>query len=244
MRKYIAIALLSLLASPLYATMQVPDVLIFKGQRWNLRTYVIEQVLSKRKPSVAWGENGRHKDIRIVDAKGDTVIVGDVNTAYHRGYLGVYEIGEDKRLYLNDMLFTDQYGDPPHFIDRGPSADPWSIMHYYFPGQGRMALGWYSGLLLVPYGTWDRYYNEPRASNYMILEITDGVLTGERDLTWNEFEDFKKRQFEAFKNTDEYNRIFEDWVRRLYRDQSVDRKNIDETIEWLIIDYSKKILTD
>ena len=96
-------------------------------------------------------------------------------------------------------------------------------------------------------------------SNYMILEITDGVLTRELDMTYDESKEFCAKQYEAFRQTPEYEETkqkkmddmirMDDMMKRATDIPDPDRKTkflsiIESGIEQHILHYSKKILTD
>jgi hypothetical protein len=123
-----------------------------------------------------------------------------------------------------------------------------------------------TGLLVLPEGEIVNYVHMGYGSTYelyTLLEIDSGNLKKEIKLGYEEYEEFKDKQFEAFKKTDEYEKIKTETLCRFnneleyFKEQDYDDSFIDafrsiiyddEYIEsffrQFIIDYSSKILVE
>jgi hypothetical protein len=169
---------LSLLTIRSNATAQQPDILIYKGKKYSLYTNPLEAYFRK-----------------YPDKKPKTSII---STANWRGYVATFEI-VDSTLFLRDIEIEDDDGKNGH---RTRSA-----MGEVFPGQQVVALDWFNGLLTLPYGQLIQYVHMGYSSayeNYTILEIRLGNLTKARDFKHEDYVNFRAKQFELFKQTDDY----------------------------------------
>ena len=160
------------------------------------------------------------------------------STALWRGYVATYVIKENQ-LYLKDIGIQD--GEKSN--ERGVYSTIWkSVMNEVFPNQKLVKINWVTGLFVLPKGKGN--HNVPYGAysiyeNYIVLELEKGVLKQEKEFTYEEYEEFKKQQFEAFKETEEYEKEKEKLKRKKFTDEEV-----DSMIQFKIIEYSTKILVE
>jgi hypothetical protein len=168
----------SLLTVKSNATAQQPDILIYKREKYRLYTNPLEQYFSK-----------------YPDKRPKASIISSGNW---RGYVATFEV-VDSTLFLLDIEVEEDDG------KNGTLTR--SAMDEVFPGQKVVALEWFSGLLTCPYGQMLKYVHMGYSSvyeNYAILEIRLGQLTKSKEFKYEDYIKFKDRQFELFKQTDDY----------------------------------------
>jgi len=159
------------------------------------------------------------------------------STALWRGYVATYVIKENQ-LYLKDIGIQD--GEKSN--ERGVYSTIWkSVMNEVFPNQKLVKINWVTGLFVLPVGEikYVIYADPPIGENYIILEMENGILKREKEFTNEEYEEFKKQQFEAFKETEEYEKEKKKLIRKKFTDEEV-----DSMIQFKIIEYSTKILVE
>lgn len=99
-------------------------------------------------------------------------ILNAPSTALWRGYIGTWEINENK-LYLIDLIC---YGE--NYEEKS--------MDYLFSSNGKQFAEWFSGNLFIPDGEMLKYVHAAYASIYertIILEIKSGVLISQKSIT-------------------------------------------------------------
>jgi hypothetical protein len=119
-----------------------------------------------------------------------------ISTGNWRGYVATFEL-IDSTLFLRDIV-----------IETNDSKK--SVMNEVFPGQSAVAIEWFNGLLTAPYGQLLKYVHMGYGStfeNYLIFEIRLGQLTKVKDFKYEEYVKFKDKQFELFKETEDYKKI-------------------------------------
>ncbi len=198
-------------------TAQYPDKIIYNGKEFNLNSNPLEPYFDKNpenRPSM-------------------------VSTALWRGYVGYFEIIENE-LYLTDMKISVSYTD-----EDGSYKQKWSsIYRLYFPKQKKVKIDWFSGILILPHGKIVEYVHQGYASTYSkywLLEIENGIFNEARKYNNKEFVKFKKRQFEVFKKTEEYKKIYTELKEN---DEYNDDKFIKSFISDFVINYTTKFLTE
>ena len=139
-------------------TAQVPESLAYDGEKLPLRTTPLAPYL---------GANAKDE------------IFQATNTANWRGYVGEWEIADD-RLFLVDLKGRLKDGSAATLSTIFPNSD------------GRVLATWYSGTLRVPQGELIEYVHLGFASRYerdVLIEVREGVIVGksvqENDLTGN-----------------------------------------------------------
>ncbi len=198
-------------------TAQYPDKITYNGTEYNLNSNPLEPYFDKNpknRPSM-------------------------VSTALWRGYVGYFEIIENK-LYLTDMKIPVGHTD-----DNGNYKQKWvSIYRMYFPKQEKVKIDWFSGILILPHGKMIEYVHQGYASTYSkywLLEIENGTFNEARKYDDKEFVKFKKRQFEVFEKTEEYKKLY---TKLKENDEDNDDEFIKSFISDFVINYTTKFLTE
>ena len=200
-----------------FATAQYPDKIIYNGKEYNLQSNPLESYFEK------------YPDKR---PKG-----GIMSTALWRGYIATFVV-KDNQLFLKDIEI--EYQDT---TSKESYNYKWkSVINEVFPDQKNIKIDWLTGLLVIPYGKLVNYVHMGYGStykNYILLEIDKGDLKKEKQFKYKEYEKFKERQFQVFKQTDEYKKIKAD----LQKDGSSD-EFIDSFLRSFVTQYTSKIMTE
>ncbi len=117
-----------------------------------------------------------------------------------------------------------------------------SVLKEVFPKQKEIKVDWLTGLLVLPYGELVNYVHMGYGStyeNYILLEFNSGRLKNEKHFKYDEYERFKERQFQKFKQTDKYKKIKAD----LQKDGGSD-EFIDSFLRSFATEYTSNILTE
>jgi len=223
---------------PVSGTEQTSDLLIYNGNMHILKGKII---FDDRYPIESFFE--KFPDKR---PKGD-----EIASYLRRGYVATFEI-MDNQLYLKDI----QVMNGGTINDEGYWVQFWkSVLNEVFPNQELIKIDWFTGLLVIPDGQRNRYYDYER---YTLLEINEGNFMREKQIIldidenfmkesqWNkvtEYELFKKRQYEAFKKTDEYNKVMIQ-IKAEHPKVSSHDLDYDKRLELDIFKYSSKILVE
>ncbi|MCO6511252.1 MAG: hypothetical protein J5I65_10730 [Aridibacter famidurans] len=218
-RSALTLAILLACSICAFATAQIPDKLIYKGETHSLNSNPLEAYFKT------------HPDKR---PKG-----GITSTALWRGYVATFEI-KDGELILNDVEIEYSLDS-----ENGSFDTAWkSVLDEVVPKGEVLKIDWFTGILVVPRGKIVNYVHMGYAStyeNYTLLEIHEGKFTKAKEFDHKEYETFKARQFEAFKKTDEYKKLVED-IRRDDPDAKDDF--IESFLRIYVVSYSTKILVD
>ena len=212
---------------PVSGTIQMPDKIIYNGKEYPLRG---KSLLDSYYPMEDYFKKYPDKRPKV----------DGVATYLWRKYVATYEI-KDNQLYLKDIgILVDGF-------------ETKSVLNEIFQSQELIKIDWLTGLLAIPDGKSNGYGDHER---YIILEIIEGNFLREKQIIldidenfmnedqygkYTEYELFKKRQFEAFKKTDEY---YKAKTRIKDRRQDASNKFCDELIETDILKYSSKILVE
>lgn len=217
MRAILTIILTLFLGLKVFATAQYPDKIIYNGKEYSLQSNPLEAYFEK------------YPDKR---PKG-----GIISTALWRGYVATFEI-RDNQLFLKDIEI--EYEDT---TSKESYSFKWrSVINEVFPDQKNNKIDWLTGLLVVPYGKLVNYVHMGYGStyeNYILLEIDKGDLKREKHFKCKDYERFKEKQFQAFKQTEDYKKIKAD----LQKDGSTD-EFIDSFLRSFVTEYTSKILTE
>lgn len=214
--------LLFLFGIEAFATSQRPDKLIYNGIEYNLFTNPLEIYFEKnpeKRPTHAYGG----------------VVIG--SSSLWRGYVATFEIKNNKLIVKDiQILCIDTTENNSHDIE-------WeSVLIEVFPEQKELEVDWFTGLLVLPLGNLMNYIHEGYGStyeNYIILEINEGNLKTEKHFNYIEYEKFKERQFQVFKQTKEYKKIKKDLKKK-----GNSGKFIDSFLRSSITDYTSVIMVE
>lgn len=200
-----------------FATRQIPDIIIIKGIKYKLP----DERLNIYKDKVP-EEN----------YLGECCL-----SSLWRGYIATFEV-RDSQLFLVHLYIYDCGGSSS--IDNYENQI--SKVNTIFPNQNEVKVDWFTGIVIVPYGEIVRKFFYPNSrwyENYFLLEIDKGNITKVKELDYNQYDDFKERQYEAFIKTEEYNKLYDEFIKK---GESGD--SIESEIEKYILWYSKKFLVE
>jgi len=140
-----------------------------------------------------------------------------------RGYIATFEIKDDQ-LYISKLEIAQN------------SSFEFKTADEIFPGNNKFS--WFSGLIRIDqYGGYYGYEGEDHIFEY--LEIYEGNLVQKRVMEYEEFCIFKEYQYDYFKTTENYQKLYTMW--RTKNPQITDER-IDEIIyENLINWYSREL---
>ena len=200
-----------------FATAQFPDKINYNGKEYNLNSNPLEVYFEKN-------PNKRPKsEVR--------------SSALWRGYVATFEI-IDNQLFLKDIEI--QYRDT---TSKGSNNSNWkSVLNEVFADQKNIQVDWYTGLLVLPQGKVVNYVHMGYGSTYQhytILELDKGVLTQEKQFKRKAYEKFKEKQFQVFKQTEDYHKMKSDLLQKGNSEEF-----IDSFLRSYVTEYTSKILTD
>lgn len=218
MRTLVAtVLIIAIAASNALATAQYPDKILYDGKEYSLHTNPMELYFIKHP------EKKPKREI--------------ISTALWRGYVATFEV-KDKSPVLKDIEI-----DVPRETEDGKSDCTWkSVKDTVVPKGKVLQIDWFTGILVLPYGKLVRYVHMGYGStysNYILLEIEGGKLTGERKLDYKQYAHFKEKQFQAFKKTEEYRKR----VARLQK-EGHSQELIDSFLRMFLVDYTSKFLDE
>ncbi len=199
-----------------YATAQIPDKIIYNGKTYSLHNNPMENYFEKNP-----------------DKKPKS---GLISSALWRGYVATFEVA-GKEILLNDIQIEES-------VDDGDDSfqTRWtSVLNDVVPKGQKLKIDWLNGILVLPYGEVVNYVHMGYAStyeNYILLEVKEGSVGRSRELTNKEYEEFRERQFKAFKKTQEY----KDLLAKMKNDGRDDEKFNEEFIKIFIISYLSEFL--
>ena len=201
--------------SAVLATAQFPDRITYKGEEYALHTNPMEAFFEKhpeKKP------------------KTETMC-----TALWRGYIawfavtnGVLQL-EDIKIQVpvkkDDSSFDDEFK---------------SVLKDVCPDGKPLVIDWFSGILVLPYGELKNYIHMGYAStyeNYILLEVSEGKIGREKRLNADEYDEFREKQFKAFRKTDDYNKMVEEMKK-----DGDSQERIDEFLRIFVVEYTSRFL--
>lgn len=115
-----------------------------------------------------------------------------------------------------------------------------SVMTQVVPKGDKLLLDWYSGLLVLFRGKYVGMGDGEEGShfsNYLLLEIKHGRVTGKRHYTLTQFKQFKERQFQAYRQTESYRKEAAE-----YKKQGGSHDEIDSQIKFSIMTLTSEFL--
>jgi hypothetical protein len=174
----LAILIFVVSLSHIFATAQAPDRIFYDGKEYSLHTNPMESYFA------------RYPEKRPVTlAK---------SSGLWRGYVATF-VFEMNVLFLEDIEIETM---------GGKYDDSWkSVRGQIIPKDEELMIDWFTGILILPYGELVKYVHggyESTYSNYILLEINRGILTDKRTFDHKQYDEFKERQFQAYKKTEAY----------------------------------------
>lgn len=143
-------------------------------------------------------------------------------TALWRGYIATFEI-RDEQLFVKDIRM---YSDPKLNL---------KILNDLFPNNNKFE--WFSGLIRID-AFRGEYDDEHPDAIFKFLEILNGNLKNVWELNYEDFQAFKELQFEYFKGTESYNKLYSLWRNN---NPKMPDSEIDKYISEGIIRNSKEL---
>jgi len=180
-----------LISTQLFATGQVPDILILNNAKERLFSNPMESVFFKN-PEL------KEKYNSIV-SKYDVLI----STACWRGYVATFEI-IDSALYVVDL--TVEIAVKPTDKSKDFQPKDISIFSELFESE-KPVLCDYSEMLIVPQGKLKKYVHGGYLSEYekyTLIKIIDGKVINKGEYLLQEYKDKRDKAFEAFYKSDKY----------------------------------------
>jgi len=200
-------------ASSAFATSQYPDKIVYGGKVYALHTNPMESYFAKHP------EKRPKREI--------------VCTGLWRGYVATFEV-KAKEIYLKDIHIE---------VRKSEHRTAWkSVIHDVVPEGKTLKIDWFTGILVLPHGKLVRYVHMGYGSaysNYILLEVKRGKITGKRSLDCEQYQRFKERQFQAFKKTEEYRKL----VKSLKR-KGDSQGFIDAPIRNVVVEYTSRFLDE
>jgi len=213
MKKLITACLLTVLPGIVFATAQVGEILVYKGSTNEIYTTPLESFFSEETP---------RPDFPMP------------NTACWRGYIGVWQI-ESNTLYLASLHEVD--------TDRANWLGNKIPLDKIFPQQKLpIPASWFSGILVLPHGELVNYVHMgfgSTYSNYTLFEVNKGQAGKVKELTTEQYDEFRDRQFSAFKKTEEYKKLIEKMNQDGYAPEGH-----DDFLRNFITQYTSKFLVE
>ena len=120
-------------------------------------------------------------------------------TSLWRGYIATFEIIENELWVIK----IEKHNDSHERID---------ITRESMNGNDKMKIDWFNGILLLPHGNRVERalgFDSIIFEYYKIIEIQNGNLIRELDINNEQFVELRDRQFELYKQTEEYNEMVE-----------------------------------
>lgn len=201
-----------LLSAPTaFATPQIPDILIYEGQEYPIRSELLHDYF-KKFPE----RNPKPKD--------------QVWSALWRGYQAKFEVS-DGGIYLKDIIINVCFGTPT------------SALETVVPTGERLFVDWVTELLDSGYGenSEDPYgfASLDAYEKYAFFQIKNGKILEVRLFDNKGYRAFKKKQFEAYKRTKDYEIIVKEI---LGRNPKINRDDADANILLRIFSYTNAFL--
>ena len=163
-------------------TAQIPDKIIYKGEKYPLHTNPMEDYFAK------YPDKRPYSTVQ--------------SSALWRGYVATFEI-IDNQLYLKDIEIEIGTNDE----QENYRSSRKSVINEVFPNQETVKVDWMTGSLVLPSGKMVEYVHMGYAStyeHYILLEIENGDLKSEKQLGYEEYNNIRDQKFQDFKKTDEY----------------------------------------
>ena len=210
----IIIQFLLIINLKLFATAQVPDLMVIGRDTFLMHTNPLEIYLDS------------------VGIRDFPDFIGGGSTACWRGYKAIWRIENDSMFLEKIQSCHKREGDVDANLKK---------MFGERCINGRVYAYWFTGLIVLPHGKLKNYVHMGYGSTYskyLLLEIHKGQFKQKKKLNHRQYENFKTKQFEIFKRTPEYFKIVED----LKKEGFGDDKFIDSFLRSFVINYTSKIL--
>lgn len=199
-----------------FATAQVPDLMVIEKDTFLMHTNPLEIYLDS------------------IGNRDFPDFTGKNSTACWRGYQAIWRVENDS-MFLETIQSCHRNEDDVDANLKKMFGDKCI--------NGRVYATWFTGLIVLPHGKLKNHINMGYGSTYnkhLLLEINKGQFMKRLKFNYKQYEKFKSRQYELFKETAEYKKIVED----LKEAGSGDQKFIDSFLRSYITNYTSKILNE
>lgn len=207
-----AVLMCTIATSTAFATAQYPDILIYEGKEYDLLTNPMEPYFDKYPQ---WKPRS-----------------GAMSTALWRGYVATFEFREN-RLFLKDIVVLKE--------SREQDQSKWkSAIDWVLWDDKELMIDWFTGILVLPVGKMKNYVHMGYGStysNYILLELKSGMLVGKRTYNHKQYKEFKRKQFQAYKKTEDYKKR----SAQMKKD-GTSQDLIDSFLQNYIIKYTSELL--
>lgn len=179
----VLLLVLAIAAFRLEATAQSPEILLYEGESYELTMLPLSEYLAAHRGGIP------QSDV--------------TSSGLWRGYIGTWAV-RDRKLYLEDIrILTSAAAD-----SNAPKSERFrSVLEEVFKQKGPIHAEWFTGRLILPAGEMVEYVHMGFASTYsayLVITVERGETTGVKRMNLDEFQAFRRRQFELFKKTAEY----------------------------------------
>lgn len=212
-KQFTIIIILLIFHLKVFATAQIPDLMIIEEDTFSMHTNPLEVYL----------DSTENRDFPN--------FIGGGSTACWRGYQAIWQVENDSMFLVKIQSCHSNEGDVDADLQK---------MFGDRCVNGRVYAYWFTGLIVLPHGKLKNYVHMGYGSTYskyLLLEINKGQYKQQLKLNNRQYKKFKAKQYEYFKETPEYKKIVEDLKKEGYDDQ----KFIDSFIRNFIINYTSKI---
>jgi hypothetical protein len=163
-----------------FATAQIPDVLIYKNDTLKMQANPLDQFFIE------------HPEMKPKSSS--------VSSANWRGYTASWII-KDSLLILNDIFISNYDLENNNYSKK-------SVFHSVFSNSDQpVYASWYSGYLLLPTGKMLKYIHMGYSSEYdkyIFMKIKKGKIVELSEKSNTDIVHFRKSQFDMFKKTKDY----------------------------------------
>lgn len=133
------------------------------------------------------------------------------NSSLWRSYIAYFKF-ENNKLILNELYQPEYFQD-----ENGKHKERLiSIYEKVFGSTKNFECIFYNGVLVCPLGEMKEYVHMSYSSlyeNYKLIEIKDGLFQREKSLSDKEFMELKIKHFQKFKQTEEYKKQFDEFMK-------------------------------
>ncbi|MFC6998800.1 hypothetical protein [Rufibacter roseus] len=196
--KNIVFIFLLLFSCKAFATEQIPDILLYNGKKYEWSGY---------SPAFKYFEDNNLK----APANAATT------TALYRNLIMTYSIENDS-LYLTDVEILVRNGERNDF-NNPPKTVRESVFKDYFPEKSKVLMDFYNSIHTIPYGevirVTENNWTDIHHEKHLVFQIKNGHVVKKLDLDYKELLKFKKRQFNRFKKTKEYQLALQEEAKNL-----------------------------
>lgn len=215
----VLIFMIAVTVSSALATAQIPDKIVFQGQEYSLHTNPMEPYFLKN-------PDKRPKD-------------GLMTTALWRGYVATLAFNADDLVLKDIEAYQWRVAK-----EKGQSPLEWnSVIDSILPKGEKLLVDWFTGILILPHGNLENYVHMGYGStysNYILLEVKKGKLTGKRTYDHKQYEEFKERQFQAYKKSKAYREL----VYALEQEGITSEKHVDPFLRSFVATYPSEFVDE